>query len=217
MSELPLFPLDMVLFPNMPVDLHIFEPRYREMMSYCIDNQRPFGVVLIRRGNPALGPLAEPHAVGVSAQIVNVQKMADGRMNITAVGANRFRIRSLDYDSQSYLVGDVEDYPLAVSDPHEVAGLVRTLRPLVKRYLDRLSEVAETNLSPDRIPSDVRTLAFLSAILLQVPNIDKQRLLATEDASDFLRDAIMLYRRELALLGALLSAPPNIGTPFSQN
>ena len=86
MFELPLFPLNTVLFPGMPLPLHIFEDRYKQMINNCLEEKEPFGVVLIRNGKEALGPLAQPHSIGCTARIVEVQKLSDGRMNITSVG-----------------------------------------------------------------------------------------------------------------------------------
>ena len=60
MVEIPLFPLNTVLFPNMPLSLHIFEPRYKIMVEQCLSREEPFGVALIQKGREALGPLPEP-------------------------------------------------------------------------------------------------------------------------------------------------------------
>ena len=81
--ELPLFPLNTVLFPGMPLPLHVFEERYKEMVQVCLDEQRPFGVVLIRSGVAEGGPLADPYDVGCVAEIIEVQKLEDNiKLNI---------------------------------------------------------------------------------------------------------------------------------------
>ena len=67
MFELPLFPLNIVLFPGMPLSLHIFEDRYKLLIGKCLQERQPFGVVLIKKGIEALGPLAEPHHIGCTA------------------------------------------------------------------------------------------------------------------------------------------------------
>ena len=69
--ELPLFPLNTVLFPGATLPLHIFEDRYKEMISQCIEEHRPFGVLLIRKGREA-GDLAEPFEIGTTAHIARV-------------------------------------------------------------------------------------------------------------------------------------------------
>ena len=75
---LPLFPLNLVLFPGMPLPLHILEERYRAMIGECRDTEQPFGVVLIKEGLEVGGP-ADPFMTGTSARIVRVEDMDDGR------------------------------------------------------------------------------------------------------------------------------------------
>ena len=75
--EMPLFPLNVVLFPGMALPLHIFEPRYREMINRCLDENLAFGVVLIKEG-PEVGGDALPRRVGTAARIVKVDRQPDG-------------------------------------------------------------------------------------------------------------------------------------------
>jgi uncharacterized protein len=95
--DLPLFPLNTVLFPGMPLTLHIFEERYKLMIERCLEHRQPFGVVLIRYGKEALGSLADPHRIGCTARILDVQPLSEGRMNISALGQKRFRILELSH------------------------------------------------------------------------------------------------------------------------
>src|SRR5215207_7429183 len=111
MMKLPLFPLNTVLFPGMPLSLHIFEDRYKEMISRCLQDNTPFGVLLIKEGVEALGPLAQPHSIGCTAQITQVQPLDEGRMNLIAIGHERFKLLSLDY-ALPYLMGDIERFPM---------------------------------------------------------------------------------------------------------
>ncbi|MEZ4622859.1 MAG: LON peptidase substrate-binding domain-containing protein [Caldilineaceae bacterium] len=105
--DLPLFPLkNVVLFPGMVLPLHIFEPRYREMINRCIDEQLPFGVVLIEEGTE-IGEAATPHRIGTGAKIIRVERLEDGRMNITALGTERFQIQEVHHD-RAYLTATVE-------------------------------------------------------------------------------------------------------------
>src|SRR4030067_2100194 len=99
MFDLPLFPLNTVLFPGMPLPLHIFEERYKRLIRDCLETHQPFGVVLIRKGYEANGPLAEPHEIGCTARIVDIQPLSDGGINVITLGENRFRIHSLDRKS----------------------------------------------------------------------------------------------------------------------
>ena len=90
MFELPLFPLNTVLFPGMPLTLHIFEDRYKLMIGKCIQERQPFGVVLIRRGLEALGPVADTHSVGCMAFIRQVERLEQGR-TLVRMGLNHRR------------------------------------------------------------------------------------------------------------------------------
>lgn len=100
--KIPLFPLDVVLFPGAPLPLHIFEERYKEMMAECLDQQCDFGVVRAQRDGLAV--------IGCTARIVKVlQRYEDGRMDILCEGQQRFEIEMLD-NSRSYLQAEVDSF-----------------------------------------------------------------------------------------------------------
>ncbi|NWF71150.1 MAG: LON peptidase substrate-binding domain-containing protein [Chloroflexi bacterium] len=216
MLELPLFPLNTVLFPGMPLSLHIFEERYKQMIGLCIEQRTPFGVVLIKQGHEALGPLAQPHIIGCTAQIQRVQPLRQGQMNILALGQERFRILELKHD-KPYLVGMVEMLPLRDSDVHAVDDGISRLRPMMMRYLDILKEAGQIQFDSKQLPEDTETLAYLAAVLLQVSSEQKQNLLASERLSVMLAELRTLYRRELALLNFMKSQSENESAkgPFS--
>ena len=99
-ARIPLFPLDVVLFPGTPLPLHIFEPRYREMVRHCLDEKKEFGVVLARQDGIA--------AVGCTAEILEVVKRyPDGRMDILTAGRNLYRLLEV-FEELPYLEGQVE-------------------------------------------------------------------------------------------------------------
>lgn len=204
MFDLPLFPLNTVLFPGMPLNLHIFEERYKRMIRICLQTRQPFGVVLIKHGFESYGPVAKPHYIGCTARILESEPLSDGRMNIVALGQKRFRILSLDYE-RAYLVGRVELYPLERSHPEFLEQKGKRLRPMIRRYMQILTEASEANLDPRHLPHDPLVLAYLAAVLLQIPPEQKQKLLTSKHATDLLNDLLVVYRRELALLRALLS------------
>jgi Lon protease-like protein len=202
MDDLPLFPLNTVLFPSTPISLHIFEARYLQMIAECVEKQRLFGVVLIRSGLEALGPLAEPYQVGCTAEIVRVENLPDGRMNIVAMGRERFRILSLNKQASPYLVGAVETFPLDAGDPDRLAEVVGALRPWVERYLHLLA-APQGSSQAQELPEDPLALAWLSAALLQSRPAQKQALLESEDAVEMMTELASIYRRETALLRAI--------------
>src|SRR5207237_1651346 len=90
--DIPLFPLpNLVLFPNILVPLHIFEDRYKLMINGCIDRDEPFGLVLLKTGAEQESE-DTIHRVGVATRVTDVERLADGRMNIMCEGETRFRI-----------------------------------------------------------------------------------------------------------------------------
>src|SRR2546422_11144758 len=93
-ATLPLFPLHVVLFPGLPLPLHIFEPRYRLMVGRCLEASSAFGVVLIRAGRE-VGEPATPYSVGTTAQIVRHERLADRRLNLLCVRRPRLRLPQL--------------------------------------------------------------------------------------------------------------------------
>ena len=216
MRELPLFPLNTVLFPGMPLRLHIFEERYKQMIAYCRQTGQPFGVALIRSGEE-VGDKAEPHMIGCAAYITQIESLAGGRLNIAAVGVERFALQSLQFD-RPYLVGLVEDYPLALTAPEQAEAASQIVRGWVRRYLDILSKTSDTPLDLQQLPAEPLKLAYLAAFLLQIPMPQKQELLAVERLDDLLAGLRRIYRRETTLLQAMVTkeeAP--ITGPFSPN
>src|SRR5437762_3596677 len=107
--KLPLFPLNTVLFPGMPISLYIFEERYRLMIGRCLDQNTVFGVVLIREGSE-VEPGAIPHLVGTTAQITESVQMEDGRYYLVATGQRRFRIQYIA-QRQPYIVSSISYLP----------------------------------------------------------------------------------------------------------
>lgn len=222
MFDLPLFPLNMVLFPGVPLHLHIFEERYQRMLNRCIQERRPFGVVLIQHGQEALGDLAEPYRVGCTAQLLHVQRLDQGRMNVAAVGQERFRIYSLDRVSEPYLTGQVELTPLPMQMSPELARNGEHLRRQVERYLqmlitlngvqDGLTLHGET-FALHEFPQHPLELAYAAAGMLQIAPLQKQALLEQDQPDILLADMQIIYARELALLKAMLAHSDGSGGP----
>jgi len=111
--ELPLFPLNVVLFPGVVLPLHIFEPRYRQMIVDCQQQEQPFGIVLARQDSVHLQE--EPYSVGTMAEIRDLNRLEDGRYVLMALGLQRFRILS-QHRQKPYLSGIVELYE-DITDP----------------------------------------------------------------------------------------------------
>lgn len=217
MFELPLFPLNTVLFPGMPISLHIFEPRYKQMISKCLGTGEPFGVVLIRHGAEARDDLATPYHVGCTAKIIQMQRLEEGRMNIVALGRERFRIMAFQHD-HPYLTGQVIDYPLVVQDEESLQEAGERLRPWVELYMEMMSSVTDVDFEADYLPEGPLALAFMAAHLVQSSPRRKQEILEEEDALELVTALRELYRREVALTRAITSQnqPEDVGI-FSIN
>lgn len=218
MYDLPLFPLNTVLFPGMPIHLHIFEERYKQMINLCISEGRPFGVVLIQSG-PEVEGVAEPQPIGCTAQIAQVQPLEGGRMNLIAIGQERFEIQSLNYE-QPYLMGTVEALALVETTTADLEPLTHRLSGQLIEYLEVLSAIGQAEFDIEQLPHDATELSYLTATLLQIPMEKKQEILALNNSVDLLRAVYQTCRHELTILKAMVATSPHnaqtIG-PFSFN
>ena len=219
MERLPLFPLNTVLFPGMPLYLHIFEDRYKLMIGRCVERREPFGVVLIKSGSEVegIGPAAEPHSIGCTAHITQIQPIGDGRLNIVAVGHERFKIVASHHD-QSYMTGDIEYLPFHTPGSDMLRKRVNTLRSWLERYLRVLEQLENVPFDATQLPKDPLSLTYLAASLLRLPSDEKQDLLVEDDALRLVDTLHSLYRRETTFL-EIMSTPITAKDPgpFSLN
>jgi hypothetical protein len=109
-SELPLFPLNTVLFPGGPLPLRIFEPRYVDMVRSCMREGTAFGVVLIREGQEA-GAVSSAADVGTSARIIDFDQMPDGLLGIVCTGEQKFRVEDRRVQADGLNIGTVTWLP----------------------------------------------------------------------------------------------------------
>jgi len=165
---LPLFPLDVVLLPGTPLPLHIFEPRYKEMIGECLAESSPFGVIrALEEG------IAE---VGCTAEIITVTKeYPDGRMDLVAEGRDRFEVLSLNQD-RSFLRAEVllmpdEPAPAAADDKARA----------IQVHLQILSLAGAVQ---DLSAADQNSLSFYLAGSLPLDLDFKQKLLAMRSESE---------------------------------
>ncbi len=188
--ELPLFPLNAVLFPGAAMPLHIFEERYKQMIGLCLEERRPFGVLLIRKGNE-VGEPAEPFDIGTTAHIVRVQHLPDGRLNLVCIGGQRFRVLRL-VQADPYLAGEVELLPAPAAESAETEQMAGSARALYAEYV-RL-QLALTNQWSRRLemPDDPATLADFIGAHAAVSLLIKQRILEETSARSRLAAEIEL-------------------------
>ncbi len=177
---LPLFPLNVVLFPGTPLPLHIFEPRYRQMTRECLEAKRQFGVVLARKEGIA--------AVGCSAEIVQlVKEYEDGRSDILSIGRRRFRVGEV-IDDKPYYQGRVEFLPEAAvqEDPNTAERLLVLYAEMHRLVYGR---------EGDPVPAEAVSLAYSVAAELPLDVEHKQELLELDSEAE--RRRILIERLEV--------------------
>jgi uncharacterized protein len=212
--ELPLFPLQTVLYPGLPIPLHVFEDRYRRMFRRVLDGDWRFGVVAIVKGRE-VDAGATYHPVGCVAEVAEVNRHADGRLDVVARGRSRFEIDGVA-QAAPYIVAEVRELPEATGDGAEQ----RTVKAgrLFATYLGTLLRMANEPVEPIDVPEDPVAASYLIAAGLQVDLADKQRLLTIPSASERLAAESTLLRRELVLLEHFrVAGPAPTATPFSVN
>ncbi len=173
--EIPLFPLNTVLFPGATLPLHIFEDRYKEMIGACIDAQRPFGVLLIRKGFE-VGDPAEPFEVGTTAHIARVDELEEGKMNLLCLGGKRFRTLKL-VGNDPYLTGEVELLETTATDDPKAKELSDDAGSLFAEYVRLYLAMSNQWARSIEMPGEPDLLADFIGSRLGVKPQTKQRLL----------------------------------------
>ena len=174
--EIPLFPLNTVLFPGGPLTLRIFEPRYLDMVAERMRSGQPFGVCLIRDGREA-GGAAVPHEVGTLARITDFQEYDDSVLGINAMGEGRFRVISTRVQPDQLVVGRVEMLP---DEPEQrLTQEYAAIAELVRTLVDRTGPLY------DGVPKryhDPTWLGYRLAEVLPIPLTRKQQFLELDNA-----------------------------------
>jgi len=196
--DIPLFPLNTVLFPGSTIPLHIFEERYKLMIGICIAEKRPFGVILIREGEEVGGP-AEPVEVGTTARIVDARKLKDGKLNITVIGEQRFRVLGVRR-REPYLVGDVEFLGLDEEADRTLSDLAARAGTLFAEYVRLNLAVTHQWARTIEMPSEPGPLADFIGHRLAVDLHAKQRLLEEESPRYRLKTEVDVLGEGIRLL-----------------
>jgi uncharacterized protein len=173
-NSIALFPLNIVLFPDGPLPLRIFETRYVDMVRRCMRESQEFGVVLIREGKE-VGP-AETFDVGTMAKIVDFHQLSDGLLGLSCVGRQRFRIRSRSRQTDGLNLAEVDwlmaEAPMAVPARHaRLAQLLESVLP----QLGGVYKDIEMHLD------DAAWVGHRLAEILPIPLADKQSCLELDD------------------------------------
>lgn len=213
-DELPMFPLNAVLFPGMTMELHVFEDRYRALVHHLLTipdrSQRLFGVVAIREGYEAgsLG-VQSLHRVGCVAQMTTVVPADDGRFDIGIVGRERFHLQSVD-TSLPYLVGTVETMSDAgdpAARPGRTSEEAARTREAFGTYRATLSDLRGADVLDVELPKDPVYLSYTLAATCLLTLRERQALLETGSADERLAMLRAAMREEMRAMRAIPSLP----------
>ncbi len=178
--QVPLFPLNTVLFPGGPLPLRIFETRYIDMISERMRSDAPFGVLLIKDGQEA--DSSSTYEVGTLARITDWYQGSDGLLGLTAIGEQRFRLQSAERQADGLNIGEVELIP--EEPPMELPSEYQGMAEILGGVLDDLGRLYET------LERDYNNATWLTYRFVEILPIDleqKQQCLENSDPAERLR------------------------------
>jgi len=210
-DRLPVFALGTVLFPGLVLPLHVFEERYRELVSDRRD-EGTFGVVAIRSGFEVGDTQSlELHDIGCMTEIRQITEHPDGRYDLVTVGRRRFTITKLHTDVAPYLIADIEWMDPA--DPSERSTDGDELVPSLLEQFQRYLELVRTDgtVVGEQLPDDPTVVSYLIAATAFLTLADRQALLAAPTARERLVAERRLLGREITLLRQIRAVPKPLG------
>lgn len=196
--RLPLFPLGTVLFPGMPLPLHLFEERYRKLMREHHDDDPIFGVVLTSQGRE-VSEEPETHRIGTAASLLGLRQYSDGRFDVAVRGQRRFRILESDWD-QDYLTGSIVYLDDPPGDPAALPELVRKTTRAYRAFVEVLARAAGAEVPDERLDEDPTPLSYAIAAQLPLNTWEAQRLLELPTTAERLSQVTTILQRERRLL-----------------
>jgi uncharacterized protein len=181
-----MFPLGSVLLPGGLLPLHVFEPRYRQMIIDCLaeDGQPEFGQALITHGREAGGG-DERAMVGTVAQVLQIDALDEGRYALVAVGTRRLRVNAWLPDDP-YPIADVDDWPDEDPDPADLAQAVAAAHERVQATLAMAAQLSDEPVDPAEtgISDDPLVATYHLAAIAPIGPADRFRLLAAPGPLD---------------------------------
>ena len=178
-ARLPIFPLNVVLFPGAPLPLHIFEPRYRRMLADCLAGDQRFGITTLGGD----GEITTEGVVGCVALIRACHELPDGRSNIVVTGGRRFvLVQYLDepLPYQVALVDEFDDEPTPSVSPEALTELRRR----AEQYATAMAALNDASTAEIEWPEDASGLSFHVSALLDLSVATRLRLLGLRSGAD---------------------------------
>ena len=193
--ELPLFPLPVVLFPGMPMPLHIFEPRYRQMLSDIRAGDNLFGLSYFDAASSPGREIPAAGHIGCVAEVTETQILPDGRSNVLTVGVIRYQVEDYVERDDPYLVVRVNFFEDEEETSQKVLNSSRDVAAMFMRVANSIRVINdERGNLPDITDTEPQRLSFLVAAAMELEGETKQELLelrSTSERLDRLRDFLV--------------------------
>jgi Lon protease-like protein len=204
---LPIFPLNTVLFPGMPLPLRIFEDRYLRMLADRASVEPAFVVSLIESGEE-VG--AEPvfHRIGTAARLVTMNARSTNQVDILVVGEHRRRISTEDWN-RGYAMAEADVLPDREFDRDEANALLRTARNTYGVFMKGISRVMDLGFDAPTLSDDPALASFDIASRLPLHTWEQQAILEDQDPLSRIQAVTTLLNREVSLLyrGGMAGVP----------
>lgn len=210
-EQLPIFPLNTVMFPGVSVPLHVFEDRYRALVHHLLTipdkSMRLFGIVAIREGyEVGQHGVHSVHRVGCVVQMTSIEPYEDGRFDIEVIGRQRLRLDRLD-TSGDFLVGDVEMLSERTPKGSDAAHEAKRTYDTFEEYRRRLSEMRGGDVLDGDLPRDPEYLSYSLAATCLLTLNERQSLLEADTALERLIMLRHALREEMRAMRAIPSLP----------
>jgi Lon protease-like protein len=203
-GEIPLFPLDIVLFPGMRIELRIFEPRYLAMVERCVEEEIPFGIVLVDNIRPDGETVTRD--IGCAARIMACHPLKNGHKHIEVIGESRFRL--LDFhEAMPYRTGLITTFEDVEEQNREeyavILGVTDQVSRLMQEFLKRTLALQGMSSEQFDLPDDPEILSFLACCVLPQKLNKQQELLEMTGLLERLRRVRDLLQKEVLHLRRL--------------
>lgn len=198
LMPLPIFPLNTVLFPGIPMPLRIFEDRYLRMLADRTPADPAFAIALIASGEE-VGGSPQFHPVGTTARLVSINALSPNRVDIVVVGDRRVRISAGDW-ARGYAVAETEDVPDTADDAADAQREVAWTHRAYARFVSGIASLVDLKFQTPVLSLDTGAASFEIASRLPLHTWEQQAVLEEVDPLTRIRAVRTLVDRELALL-----------------
>ncbi len=196
--SLPIFPLNTVLFPGVPLPLRVFEDRYLRMLRDRVANDPVFGIALIEPGS-GMGGQPTFHQVGTTARLVSLNVMGDGVADIVVVGGRRIVLSEGDW-ARGYAIADADELPDRRYDRRDAIVRLGRARAILDTYVSLVTKAIGSPVQAPGVALEAEAGSFAIAARLPLHTWQQQEMLEDRDPVSRIEKACAILRREIRLL-----------------